>query len=1414
MRRTHLIRSGAFVLIVFAGLAIILIPLERGIRVELGRKAREAQKAFAQRTGLSLGYESVSPSILRGLSLSGIEIRAKDGSLLFAARHVAVRYDFFSLVSGKGLDSLTAIEASGVSAFLSPEGIHALKVALSSLGGSSSTGSVRQLPALSLKVERLHLELNGYIAGGLAVDVTSFRYERGANDAMARLDAEARVSTPAAPGVGQLELPLSAHGLIAANLSSASVALDLAMRSSGMSVRRTPLVLGFSNGALELAIAGAHPELAATLRYAPSDESLSADVKLDRLVPGRFVSMAAGGDMESALALSLSGLVSLRLPLEKLGQSTFSVNLEGRGSEYGMRFALEASGDLSRIRVSKAMAEGGFGALAFAGDVGLADASVEGDIALSLSLAAHKLPLSASLSLGGRAGEYRISSPAVELSGQSLGPFTLKLFREKRGYGYSLALGDGVGQGLPELSGRGSLTLPAGGGKANLSGQLLFDSFSMASLESAIGTLSHAGLSGRLAPLGLSGKLAIFTDFSSFRYSTEDLRLIAADASSYGAKGPASLAIRAAGSEKGFSLESADLSAGDYKARLSGSAAFAPLSFSAELDLAGERYALSGRSELGILHVDGDYGLALDAHRAGGEVLVHASAAKLPIPIAAEPLLASFNVDASFVDGASWKVLLSSLSLVPSRPIALAPRLELSAELGPGEGRLVNIVYGDSVSRLEGSGSLSYPKADGSYEPKLSARLSNPAGESYEVEASYSDATFDLAATIRSSPLARLIQGPVSGGFDGRLALHGKADAIAGTYSLGLVGSTLLGKECEASLSGGISSTGCSVASGRLAWQGMRADGLSGKVDFSSGAISLGGRFATEIDGAPLSCDFSAAGAPTASRDFKIAGSLSAFAYRAYSQASWPFIATLSKSGLAFDGGGGGELSASYRNDGSFSLVAKRPFPMSISLAGSFTGSRVKAVATGIDVDLAFLMSLWGPVALSIDKGRISGDLAVEGEVTDPSMKGTLMLEGFICRLPGWVASSIGPLSAPIDVEGKRLSLSVGGVPAGAARLKVEAEAYLEGWFPGDVKGSVVTENGQPFAYNARVRGLSGKGLATADISFLYGGGQASIKGDVTILKSDIVINPQGFWKHGAWSQPSTVIDVDLNLACGPGVRFFFPSTEIPVVVGYADRSTLIHVAYSEETGDYSIKGIAYLRGGDVYYVQKDFYLKNAKIVFNETQDSVDPLLTLVAEKRVRSTDGTVLLRVSADNAPLFELQPKLSSDPIMSAGEIAALLGVDLVDTDGDGVSLSLVKAAIAGSSFIPQLDVVNAFQTKIRDALGLDIVFIQSKVVQRWLAGVSGLSSSEESRGLAYYLDGSYVYAGKYLGDAVFLHGAIGLDRDPLVPSGLLRLDSDFGVEFDAPFGTLTWDLAPKSPENLFISDQSIGLSWKVKL
>ena len=73
--------------------------------------------------GLSLSFESLSPSILRSASFSRLSISAPGGRSLISAGRVRVRYDIVALLQGRKSEVLTGLELEDVTLDLRlPEG--------------------------------------------------------------------------------------------------------------------------------------------------------------------------------------------------------------------------------------------------------------------------------------------------------------------------------------------------------------------------------------------------------------------------------------------------------------------------------------------------------------------------------------------------------------------------------------------------------------------------------------------------------------------------------------------------------------------------------------------------------------------------------------------------------------------------------------------------------------------------------------------------------------------------------------------------------------------------------------------------------------------------------------------------------------------------------------------------------------------------------------------------------------------------------------------------------------------------------------------------------------------------------------------------------------------------------------------
>ncbi len=84
------------------------------------------------------------------------------------------------------------------------------------------------------------------------------------------------------------------------------------------------------------------------------------------------------------------------------------------------------------------------------------------------------------------------------------------------------------------------------------------------------------------------------------------------------------------------------------------------------------------------------------------------------------------------------------------------------------------------------------------------------------------------------------------------------------------------------------------------------------------------------------------------------------------------------------------------------------------------------------------------------------------------------------------------------------------------------------------------------------------------------------------------------------------------------------------------------------------------VKGGEIFYFQRNFSLKEGTIVFNENQEKFDPLLTARAEiKRSTIQENRFVFYLIVDEKPFSQVEPRFESEPSRSSLEIARLLGL-----------------------------------------------------------------------------------------------------------------------------------------------------------
>jgi hypothetical protein len=230
--------------------------------------------------------------------------------------------------------------------------------------------------------------------------------------------------------------------------------------------------------------------------------------------------------------------------------------------------------------------------------------------------------------------------------------------------------------------------------------------------------------------------------------------------------------------------------------------------------------------------------------------------------------------------------------------------------------------------------------------------------------------------------------------------------------------------------------------------------------------------------------------------------------------------------------------------------------------------------------------------------------------------------------------------------------------------------------------------------------------------------------------------------------------------------------------------------------------------------------LRNGTIVFNENQDNFDPLISFRAEIRERDETGSpVRILLTVDNQPISSFVPVFSSDPPKSQNELMALLGQA---ASGDSSRENLGRDFIVTTTdILTQMSVYRDFENSIRDILNLDMFSVRTLLLQNALIGTSGENEADKQMSIGNYFDNTTVYMGKYFGSAIYADALLHFsyyDTKSITEVGneygvygSLLVQPEIGLEMATPLFLLRWAITPTSLDSLFVTDNSVTLSWK---
>lgn len=1386
--------------------------------------------AFGAPFGLVISYESASPSVIGTVTVRELAIRRPSGETLLSAAKASIGYDARAVAAGDAGAILRRIELSGVRLELDLERDRPLIERLAEgAGGDRKPGE--RATRLEVSARRFSASIGDGRGGSWMLDGRSAEVALDSGRIDAAVSGTLGGRSPVLGALSGSTLAFSVSGRGDAAFTTGRWEAEFAVETPMGDLRSQRFSLLLRGGAVEARRLRDDVPLDLTVRVAP-DLSLQASARFERFAPRRsFVPRALPPELVPWLSGSYDGDASIEFGAN-FSEPRFSLRVAGGAppsvAGSGVRFSVDASGSPESIAIrSLDVASSDFD-VAVTGSV--LPRTLGLDLVAKLALdSAGRVPVRATFRALGASGAYFALADGVSVAGVALGALVAKadvadgvaLFKAS----LDLPLPPPLGTGADSAAGAAPGFLAEEGRDASrleLEGALTLGEepyvearASLARLEAAaFAPLLEAllGAGARLLPgdLALSFSLSLASDFRRLSWLTGDLVAVAPSLD-FAAR------LAAAGGLEHVEIRSSAISIAGYQASGSGHYAFPAKgnpSFAVDFTLDEIPYAFEGALADGSLDLRGDYGLSLSIRDGpfGAEASIAVESMPLPLPFGTA--LLAIEAAGTWTSLADWSLLVERLSFDPAGADSPSiPSIAFEALADQDGATVRDLRVSDSHSSLTGTALVSWILG---LEPSVSVSLAldSEGAERYRLDGSWDGTVLGAALAFEASPLARIPGAGLKGGASGTASIAANAGRLAVDAVVSVPAGVHRDQDFSLYARASWLDGRLSVREARGRYADNRVEGLSADLDLAGGNATLEADWSTP-EGMAASLELSvgteAPGASLLEDPVLVRGALSAIRLGNLRVERWSFTGARDGDGWAFSGDKG-ELSVRVLGDGAFSVIARPPLPLRFIALGRLDEKGLVVNLDGLEGEIEPLIAIVPLPTVELRGGRFAGRLRLEGPATDPDFTGSLLLSDLEVRVPEYTPQTIGPIDGVLDFDGRRASFTQARAQAGPALVYLSLTALMSEWLPSELAIRAATVEKTQLPIDTYIAGISAEGSGEIDLDIRVSQGGVAVSGRIDVPTAELVLDPSLVSGGGEAPPADAALVANLDIRFGKGVRVYFPSKTLPIIAGQADPSSALSLSVDTAASRLRIKGTVELRGGNLFYIQRNFFLKKASIVFNETESNFDPLATLEAELRTSDALGPVRVTLRAEDTRLTVLDITMESSPPRSSEEIAALLGLGLVGAEGGG-EFDVLKAVIASSQAIPQLNFVTLFEENVRELLGFDLFYIRTEAVQRLLLDLSLPDPAEtQASSLASLLDGTAVFAGKYIGEKVFFDAALSLQVEPLAGRDVLTVDSGFGLEWDTPFFLLDWRLSPKHPEDLFLSDASFTFSWRL--
>jgi len=961
-------------------------------------------------------------------------------------------------------------------------------------------------------------------------------------------------------------------------------------------------------------------------------------------------------------------------------------------------------------------------------------------------------------------------------------------------------------------------------------------------------SVKSALVESRLEPFRATSEFYITSDLKSFSYNV--IQLIAASTEAGGMY----LLSSFDGNNEAFNLQNFNLNVGKKQITGTATANFAAnkdIFFNLLFSVDAISYSANGIFSNNMLNIYGDYGLSLTTFFEGKTLKGNFTMKEFPVP--AVPFVFSINANFDYLNKDSWNVICDEAKLLYSKDAIVENytnvpfQLTFKGNANPKSIFLSQIEMGNNVSMLKGQASFDSISNDYDFLKQFNviAKLEDDKKTSaldLNCNFSISKETFiDGSLSLKDVSFATFTtKQALTDKISGNLNFLGSLDNLLLQANLESLTMHVFNKPLEASCMFLIDDGTVRIPDAHVNWNGHNISSINVNFNPASGTGALGLKYAGTLSkkAANAEIKIDIAGQKVSALDKgssveKIMSVIESFvlnttlknANLGEQKLEKPFVFTVTRdNGVIAIYDSENKITGFYMDDGTLSLNMSKDLKTHVSFDGNITSKDISLQCYDINIDIPQVcnfINLRDYVAFT--SGSLNGSLLIDGKLTEPKFFGTLYLDNVNFNSPGYAPDNLYANNIPVVFSEYKIEMPRSNFIAKTFVLWAECTSEFEGWIPYDTVVHCGIDKEKPGHIKTNNLLFHADGKVSCDITMKITPESMDLQGNAAFDKGEYAVAFDTFddFISSFSGGGKFKFTMDLGVTLGNNSEFNWPNMKTPILRTLT--STSEPIAFHVEPGLFTMTGLANLRGGEITYIKRNFYIKEGNIKFVETMNGFVPLLTLRAEIRDKDLDGKpVKLIMNMKDQSLINNSDtwisKITADPAKSETEVLQLLGQVVT---GETTRSTILKDTLTNATdLVSQITFAKNIENKIRDFLHLDVLSFRTQVVQNLVFGNLFKKPEQESLKLGDYLDNTSFYIGKYFGSAIYADAALHLSnydqlKDPFLDTRKpvyksILFQPELGLEMATPFFNLRWAISPTNLNTLFVDNTSLTFSW----